>query len=88
MAGWTIQSRKTRAVNFEKTSLEGTTLEENDSNIATCPAALLPTITPILGYILMIFLLLIAKNGNVTLEFIFIYPLHDRHRKPGFPQSR
>ena len=41
-------------INFEKTSLEGTTLEENDSNIATCPAALLPTITPILGYYISI----------------------------------
>ena len=47
-------------IGFEKTSLESTTLEEKDSNIATCPAALLPTITPILGYILMIYLLLIA----------------------------
>ena len=41
-------------INFEKTSLEGTTLEENDSNISTCPAALLPTITPILGYYISI----------------------------------
>ena len=41
-------------INFEKTSLEGITLEENDSNIATCPAALLPTITPILGYYISI----------------------------------
>ena len=41
-------------INFEKTSLEGTTLEENDSNIATCPVALLPTITPISGYYISI----------------------------------
>ena len=41
-------------INFEKTSLEGSTLEENDSNLATCPAALLPTITPILGYYISI----------------------------------
>ena len=46
----------------EKNSLEGTTLEEKDSNIATCPAASIPTITPILGNIPVIYLLLIAKD--------------------------
>ena len=55
-------------IGFETTSLESTNLEEKDSNIATCPAALLPTITPISGYILMIYLLLIAKVNALAMS--------------------
>ena len=51
---------------FEKTSLEGTTLEEKDSNIATGPAALIPTITPVLGNIPVIYLSLIAKDKKLV----------------------
>ena len=55
---------------FKETSLENMNLEEKDSRVADCPAALLPTGPTILGNIPMIYLLLITKNVTNCYELI------------------